>query len=112
FEETDFSFDTLSQRLRELAFLNKGVKIDITDERTGKRHEFEYKGGIVQFVKHLNENKEPLHPKPVYFERERDTTQVEFALQYNDSYVETVFSYVNNINTIEGGTHLVGFRSA
>ncbi len=112
FEDLDFSFDTLSQRLRELAFLNKGITIDITDERTGKRHDFQYKGGIVQFVKHLNDNKEPLHPKPVYFTRVKDGVEVEFALQYNDSYVETVFSYVNNINTIEGGTHLVGFRSA
>ncbi|HVP39142.1 MAG TPA: DNA topoisomerase (ATP-hydrolyzing) subunit B [Candidatus Saccharimonadales bacterium] len=111
-EGTDFSFDVLSQRLRELAFLNKGINIDITDERTGKKHEFQYKGGIVQFVKHLNENKEPLHPKPIYHQGVKDTTEVEFALQYNDSYMETVFSYVNNISTIEGGTHLVGFRSA
>ncbi|MBI5836377.1 MAG: DNA topoisomerase (ATP-hydrolyzing) subunit B [Candidatus Eisenbacteria bacterium] len=111
-EGVEFSFDILSQRLRELAFLNKGVQIDITDERTGKKHEFLFKGGIVQFVKHLNENKEPLHPKPIYHQGTKDTTEVEFALQYNDSYVETVFSYVNNINTVEGGTHLVGFRSA
>jgi DNA gyrase subunit B len=111
-ESTEFSFDVLSQRLRELAFLNKGVSIDITDERTGKKHEFQYKGGIVQFVKHLNDSKEPLHPKPIYHTGTKDTTEVEFALQYNDSYMETVFSYVNNINTVEGGSHLVGFRSA
>jgi DNA gyrase subunit B len=111
-EGTDFSFDVLSQRLRELAFLNKGVSINITDERDGKKHEFQYKGGIVQFVKHLNDNKEPLHPKPIYHEGSKDTAEVEFALQYNDSYMETVFSYVNNINTVEGGSHLVGFRSA
>ena len=112
FEETEYSFDILSERLRELAFLTKGIKIDITDERDGKDHEFMYKGGIVSFVEHLNRNKKPLHPKPIYFELERDSVLMECAIQYNDSYKESMFSFVNNIHTREGGTHVVGFRSA
>lgn len=112
FTETEFSFDTLSQRLRELSFLNAGLKISILDERSGKSHDFQYKGGIVEFVKHLNRNKTPLHPKPVFIEGEKDQVQIEVALQYNDSYQETVFSFVNNINTQDGGTHLTGFRQA
>ncbi len=112
FETTDFSFDVLSQRLRELAFLNKGLKISITDERTGKRQEFYYKGGIVSFVEHLNRKKTTLHPKPIYISGERDGRIVEIALQYNDSYTETIYTFANNINTREGGTHLVGFKSA
>ncbi|MDI6807808.1 MAG: DNA topoisomerase (ATP-hydrolyzing) subunit B [Candidatus Eisenbacteria bacterium] len=112
FESLDFSFDTLSQRLRELAFLNKGVKIEILDEQTQRSHSFKYDGGIVSFVKFLNENKNILHPKPIYFFRERDKVSVEIALQYNDGYLENIFSYVNNISTTEGGTHMEGFRAA
>ncbi|GAB4237589.1 MAG: DNA topoisomerase (ATP-hydrolyzing) subunit B [Deltaproteobacteria bacterium] len=112
FTETEFSFDTLSQRLRELSFLNAGLKISIVDERNDKSHDFQYKGGIVSFVQHLNRNKTPLHPKPVMIEGEKDGVQIEVALQYNDSYQETVFSFVNNINTHDGGTHLTGFRQA
>ncbi|MEJ2067269.1 MAG: DNA gyrase subunit B, partial [Deltaproteobacteria bacterium] len=112
FEETEYSFDILSERLRELAFLTKGIKIDITDERDGKENEFMYKGGIVSFVEHLNRNKKPLHPKPIFFELERDSVFMECAIQYNDSYKENMFSFVNNIHTREGGTHVVGFRSA
>ncbi|MFH0778944.1 MAG: DNA topoisomerase (ATP-hydrolyzing) subunit B [Candidatus Eisenbacteria bacterium] len=112
FETLDFSFDTLSQRLRELAFLNKGVRIDFVDERSGKSHVFKYDGGIVSFVKFLNENKNVLHPKPISFQRTRDGIEVEIALQYNDSYLESIFTFVNNINTIEGGTHLIGFKAA
>ncbi len=112
FTETEFSFDVLSGRLRELSFLNAGLKISILDERTGKTHEFQYKGGIVSFVQHLNRNKTPLHGKPIFIEGEKDGVQVEVALQYNDSYQETLFSFANNINTHDGGTHLIGFRSA
>jgi DNA gyrase subunit B len=112
FETVDYSFDTLSQRLRELAFLNKGIRITFLDERTGKKHDFQYEGGISHFVKYLNENKTVLHPSPIYHIRERDKVTVEFAVQYNDAYVENVFSFVNNINTVEGGTHLIGFRAA
>jgi DNA gyrase subunit B len=112
FQETSFSFDTLTQRLRELAFLNSGLRITLTDERTGKSHDFRYEGGIVEFVRYLNQMKTPLHTKPIAFSREKDDVSVDFALQYNDSYAENVYSYVNNINTIEGGTHLIGFRSA
>ncbi len=112
FEELEYSFDILSERLRELAFLTKGIKIDIYDERNGKEHEFMYKGGIVSFVEHLNRNKKPLHPKPIYLEMDRDGVYMECAIQYNDSYKENMFSFVNNIHTREGGTHVVGFRSA
>ena len=112
FTETVYHYDTLSGRLRELAFLNSGLRIHLTDARAGKTHEFYYKGGITEFVKYLNQNKEMLHPKPVTFARERDGVAVEVSLQYNDSYAESVHSFVNNINTIEGGTHLIGFRSA
>jgi DNA gyrase subunit B len=113
FEDVNFSFDVLSQRLRELAFLNEGVTIVIEDERAeNKRHEFNYKGGIASFVEHLNKNKTPIHPKPIYVRGERDGVLVEIALQYNDGYNEIVFSFANSINTLEGGTHLSGFRSA
>jgi DNA gyrase subunit B len=112
FETVEYSYDTLAARLRELAFLNNNVTIGLADERTGKNQVWHFDGGIVEFVKHLNQNKTPLHPKPLSFSRTEDTTAVEVALQYNDSYAETVLSFVNNINTIEGGTHLVGFRSA
>jgi DNA gyrase subunit B len=112
FEETSFSFDTLSNRLRELAFLNRGLKIVIEDERDERSHTFLYRGGIVEFVKHLNQNKTPIHPKVLFFEGARGDIQVEVALQYNDGYQEAVFSFANNINTREGGTHLTGFRAA
>ena len=117
FTTTEFSFDRLSERLREKAFLNKGIRITITDERseTEKMHEFYYEGGIAEFVKHLNKNKNVLHPKPLYFERdpsEEDSLTIEIAMQYNDGYDEKVFSFANNINTVDGGTHLSGFRSA
>ncbi len=111
-ELTEFSYDVLSQRLRELAFLNRGLKITILDERADKKQEFLYKGGIVSFVEHLNKNKTPLHPKPIYVSGEKDGISAEVALQYNDSYAETIFTFANNINTKEGGTHLVGFKSA
>jgi DNA gyrase subunit B len=112
FESTDFSFDILSHRLRELAFLNSGVRISIAEETTGKSHDFEYDGGIVEFVKYLNQTKSSLHSRPVSHSRIKDDVGVEFALQYNDSYAENVYSFVNNIGTTEGGTHLIGFRSA
>jgi DNA gyrase subunit B len=113
FETTDFSFDILSQRLRELAFLNAGVKINIVDEREeGKRHDFHYEGGIVSFVEYLNRNRIPLHPKPIYIRGEKGGVDMELALHYNDSYDEKVFSFANNINTHEGGTHLFGFKAA
>ncbi|MCM8757717.1 MAG: DNA topoisomerase (ATP-hydrolyzing) subunit B [Candidatus Omnitrophica bacterium] len=112
FNRIDFSYDILSQRLRELAFLNKGLKIKLVDERTDKEATFQFEGGIVSFVEYLNKNKNPLHPKVIYFEKSQDSVILEVALQYNEGYTETVFSFANNINTIEGGTHLSGFRSA
>jgi DNA gyrase subunit B len=112
FKTTDYNFDVLSSRMRELAFLNSGLKIEIEDEATGKSNLFKYKGGIVSFVDYLNENKQVAHPKPIYLHNTRDGIDVEMALQYNDSYSENIFSYVNNINTIEGGTHLSGFKTA
>jgi DNA gyrase subunit B len=108
----DFNYDTLAQRLRELTFLNKGLTIRLKDERSSKQAEFHYNGGIAEFVKHLNKNKEVLHPTPIYAEADRDDVHMEFALQYNDGYAETVFSFANSINTVDGGTHLSGFRSA
>jgi len=112
FEEVEFSFDVLSNRLRELAFLNKGLKINLTDERDGKKGEFFYKGGIVSFVEYINRNKGVLHKKPIYFVGEKEDCYVEVALQYNDTYAEGIFSFVNSINTTEGGTHLSGLKSA
>ncbi|MFQ5465400.1 MAG: DNA topoisomerase (ATP-hydrolyzing) subunit B [Thermodesulfobacteriota bacterium] len=112
FDDIDFSFDTLSKRLRELSFLNAGVRIVITDERTGKSHDFQYKGGITSFVQHLNETKDHVHPKVVYISGERGDIQMELALQWTTSYNENVHTFANNINTTEGGTHLVGFKSA
>jgi len=108
----DYSFDTLSQRFRELAFLNKGVELSFTDGRTGKKHEFKYSGGIVSFVQFLNENRNTLHRKPIYFEDAREECEIEIAMQYNDSYSEKIFCFANNINTVDGGTHLVGFKAA
>ena len=114
FTETAFSFDKLSERLREKAFLNKGIRITIKDEREEpeRSHEFYYKGGIAEFVKHLNKNKSVLHDKPIYFEKESDALSIEVAIQYNDAYDEKVYSFANNINTVDGGSHLSGFRSA
>ncbi len=114
FDHTEFSFDKLSERLREKAFLNKGIRITIKDEREEpeRMHEFYYKGGIAEFVKHLNKNKSTLHDKPIYFEKEGEALSIEVAIQYNDGYDEKVYSFANNINTVDGGTHLSGFRSA
>jgi len=112
FKKIEWSYEVLAGRVRELAFLNKGLRIDIIDERSGKTETFMNKGGIVDFVKFLNENKDPIHNKRFYCEKERDGVTVEVALQYNDGYVENIFSFVNNINTVEGGTHLVGFKTA
>src|SRR5438093_860444 len=112
FETTSFSFDTLAQRLRELAFLNGGVTITLDDERDGKNHKFHYEGGIVSFVMHLNKNKTAVNEQPIYMRGEKDGIDAEIALQWNDGYAEIVYSFANNINTHEGGTHLSGFRSA
>jgi len=119
FTVTEYNYDTLAQRLRELAFLNKGLLITLTDERTTeaksgepKRTEFKYNGGIAEFIKHLNRGKQVLHDKPIYMEDDRNGVHMEIGLQYNDAYSETIFSFANNINTIDGGTHLSGFRTA
>ncbi|MFH0953384.1 MAG: DNA topoisomerase (ATP-hydrolyzing) subunit B [Verrucomicrobiota bacterium] len=112
FEVTEFSWDILTNRLRELAFLNKGIEIKLAQEDPPREESFKYTGGITQFVEHLNKNKNPFHPKVIFFEKEKDRIQVEIALQYSDSYNEIIFTYTNNIHTIEGGTHLSGFRSA
>ncbi|HPT39764.1 MAG TPA: DNA topoisomerase (ATP-hydrolyzing) subunit B [Candidatus Omnitrophota bacterium] len=112
FPKNEYAYDILAGRLRELAFLNKGLKIKLTDARSDKEAIFEFSGGIISFVEYLNKNKNPLHNKVVYFEKLQDDVNVEVALQYNDGYAETMFSFANNINTIEGGTHLSGFKSA
>jgi DNA gyrase subunit B len=112
FETLEFNLDMLAARLRELAFLNKGVKISIKDEFSQKEEIFQYEGGIVSFVDFLNKNKNLLHEKTIYFQKQKDTTVVEIAMQYNDSYTENVYTFANNINTHEGGTHLVGFKAA
>ena len=112
FEETEFSYDILSNRLRELAFLNSGVKITLVDERSDRSSEFLYEGGIVSFVEYLNRNKKVLHKSPIYVSGAREDCEVEVALQYNDTYAENVFSFANSVNTTEGGTHMIGFRSA
>jgi DNA gyrase subunit B len=112
FEERDFDAEILSHRLRDLAFLNKAVRIEFRDRRIGRRERFHYEGGIVEFVQHINKNKNVLHEVPIYIFGERDNIVVEAALQYTDSYTENLHSFVNNISTIEGGTHLIGFRSA
>jgi DNA gyrase subunit B len=119
FTATEYNYDTLAQRLRELAFLNKGLLITLTDERTTdpktgepKHADFKYNGGIAEFIKHLNRGKQVLHDKPIYMEAEKDGVVMEIGLQYNDAYSESVFSFANNINTVDGGTHLSGFRTA
>ena len=112
FAEHKYNFEILTQRLRELAFLNKGLKITLVDERSDKTVEFRFTGGIAEFVKHLNKGKQVLHDSPIYMEGKRDTVDMEIALQYNDSYTENIFAFANTINTVDGGTHLSGFRSA
>jgi DNA gyrase subunit B len=112
FEVLEFNFETLSQRMRELAYLNQGLTINVEDLRADKKQSFHYKGGIVNFVEHLNKNKTVLHPKPIHIRDQRESVELEVALQYNDGYNETMFSFVNTINTVEGGTHLIGFKSA
>ncbi|RMG68392.1 MAG: DNA topoisomerase (ATP-hydrolyzing) subunit B [Calditrichaeota bacterium] len=111
FKKVKFNRDTLASRLRDLAFLNKGLKIRLVDERDGSEEVFHYKGGLIEFVRYLDENRTPLH-KPIYIEDEKEGVQVEIAFEYNDSFSENIFTYCNNVNTIEGGTHLVGFKSA
>jgi len=112
FESPKYSYEILAQRLRELAFLNKGLKITLADERSDKNVEFRFTGGIAEFVKHLNKGKQVLHDSPIYIEGKRDTVEIEIALQYNDSYTENIFAFANTINTVDGGAHLSGFRSA
>jgi DNA gyrase subunit B len=112
FEEVDWNFDILAQRLRELSFLNAGVQITLEDARTGKKSEYAYKGGISSFIEFLNDSKKPIHKKIIHLQGTREDVEIDIAIQYNDGYTETVFSYVNNINTREGGTHLSGFRAA
>jgi len=112
FDATEYDFETLTQRMRELSFLNKGIRISILDERSGKSHEFQYKGGILEFVQFLNQAKDVLNPRPIYFESQKDDIMVELAFQYHSGYNDNIFTFVNNINTHEGGTHLIGFKSA
>jgi DNA gyrase subunit B len=112
FDTTDFSFETISQRLRESAYLTKGVWITLRDERVDRERSFYFEGGLVSFVRHLNRNKETLHSRPIYCERKDGSTTIEVALQYNDSYAENVLAFANNINTVDGGTHVTGFRRA
>ena len=111
-ETTEFSFDILSARLRELSFLNRGLRITIEDQRDGREHDFHYEGGIASFVTYLNQNKTVLHPEPIFITGERDNVRLEVAMQYNDTYNETILSFVNTINTVEGGTHFIGLKSA
>jgi DNA gyrase subunit B len=111
FETTEFNFETLASRLQELAFLNKGVSLKLKDERNGKEEVYYYEGGIVSFVEHLNRNRDPFHP-PIYINKKKDSTEIEVAIQYNSGFNESIYSFANNINTHEGGTHLTGFRAA
>ncbi len=112
FETVEFSFDTIAQRLRESAYLNKGLWIRLLDDRADRERSFYFEGGLISFVRHLNKNKETLNARPIYVERRESSTAIEIALQYNDSYAENVFSFANNINTIDGGSHMTGFRAA
>lgn len=112
FSTTTFNFDILQERLRELAFLNRNLRIAIKDERTGREEEYQFAGGIIEFVRYIDEARNPLHPNVLYFEGEREGVPLEVAMEYTDSYTENIFTYVNNIHTIEGGSHLVGFRAA
>jgi DNA gyrase subunit B len=112
FESTDYGFETITQRLRESAYLNKGLWIRLTDERADRERSFYFEGGLVSFVRHLNRNKEVLHPRPIAVDKREGATSIEVALQYNDSFTENVFAFANNINTVDGGTHVTGFRAA
>jgi DNA gyrase subunit B len=112
FETVEFNFDTIAQRMRESAYLNKGLWIRLLDDRADRERSFYFEGGLVSFVRHLNKNKETLHARPIYVERREGSSSIEVALQYNDTYAENVFSFANNINTVDGGTHLTGFRAA
>ena len=112
FKNTNFKYEVLEDRLRELAYLNKEVTINIKDERTGDENKFHFEGGIKEFVEYIDDTRKPLHKSPIFLKGDRDNTQVEIAFQYNDSYTENIFTYVNDINTHEGGTHLVGFKTA
>ncbi len=112
FESIEFDFDILSKRMRELSFLTKGLRIKILDERTGKQKDFVYEGGIISFIEYINKNRQALHPKPIYLSGEKNDIFMEIAMEYNSSYKENIFSFANNINTAEGGTHLIGFKSA
>jgi DNA gyrase subunit B len=112
FETVEFSFDTIAQRLRESAYLNKGLWIRLVDERAERERSFYFEGGLVSFVRHLNKNKETLHARPIYVDKREGSTSIEVALQYNDSYAENIFSFANNINTVDGGSHMTGFRAA
>lgn len=112
FKKAAFNFEVLSERMRELAFLNSDLEIVINEEKTGKSHNYKYKGGIVSFIDYLNESRNSLHKKPIHVKGQKEDVDIEVALQYNDSYIENIFTYVNNINTIEGGSHLVGFKTA
>ncbi|MHB1159631.1 MAG: DNA topoisomerase (ATP-hydrolyzing) subunit B [Chloroflexota bacterium] len=112
FDTLDYSFDTLAQRFREMAYLTKGLRITFVDERSDRELSFYFEGGVVSFVRHLNKNRAPLHPKPIYIEKQVNGTMVEVAIQYNDGFAESVFAFANNINTVDGGTHLTGFRAA
>lgn len=111
-ENIKFEFNILANRFRELAFLNAGLKISLTDERTGQKQDFQFTNGIMEFVSHMNETKKPVHPDVVFFKGAKDDVEVEVAMQWNDSYSESIYTYCNNINTVEGGTHLIGFRTA
>ena len=112
FDSLDYNFDTLAQRFREMAYLTKGLRIKFVDERTDRELSFYFEGGVVSFVRHLNKHREVLHPKPFYVEKQVNGTYVEVAVQYNDGFAESVYSFANNINTVDGGTHLTGFRAA
>jgi DNA gyrase subunit B len=112
FESTEYSFETITQRLRESAYLNKGLWIRLTDERADRERSFYFEGGLVSFVRHLNRNKEVLHSRPIAVDKREGATSIEVALQYNDSFTENVFAFANNINTVDGGTHVTGFRAA
>src|SRR6185503_11841901 len=111
-ESIKFDFNILANRFRELAFLNAGLKITLIDERTSQKQEFQFSDGISQFVSHMNETKKSVHPDVVFFKGAREDVDVEIAMQWNDSYTESIYTYCNNINTPEGGTHLQGFRTA
>jgi DNA gyrase subunit B len=112
FESLDYDYDVLLQRFREMAYLTKGLRITFADDRHDREHTFYFEGGVVSFVRHLNQNRQPIHPRPMYVDKQINGTAVEIALQYNDGFTESVFSFANNINTVDGGTHLTGFRTA